>query len=132
MSDTQGLTSRQKKELKAEEEKTIAGKFYVPDTDVFESDAAITMVMEMPGVSKEDIDISLEQRRLSVQGRISFDRYRQIKPAYTEYNIGHFSRHFMLSSDIDTDRIQAGMADGVLSLTLPKAAPAELRKIRID
>ena len=132
MSDKQALTPQQKKELESREEKTLAGKFYVPDTDVFENDNAITMTMEIPGVNKEDVEIKLEQRRLSVQGRINFDSYQQFKPVYTEYNVGHFSRHFMLSSDIDTDSIKASVADGVLSLVLPKAKSAGLRRIRVS
>ncbi len=132
MSNNQDLTPQEKKELEAQEEKTYAGKFYVPGTDVFETGDAITMAMEMPGVSKQNIDIKLEKRQLSVQGHINFDNYEDFKPVYTEYNVGHFSRNFTLSSEIDTDNIKASVADGVLTLVLSKAKETQLRKIQVN
>ena len=132
MSQNQDLTPQEKKELDVKEEKTYAGKFYMPGTDIFETGDAITMAMEMPGVSKESIDIKLEKRRLSVQGHIDFNSYEKFKPAYTEYNVGHFSRSFALSGEIDTDNINASVADGVLTLVLPKARETQLRKITVN
>ena len=132
MSQNQDLTPQEKKELDAKEEKTYAGKFYMPGTDIFETGDAITMAMEMPGVSKESIDIKLEKRRLSVQGHIDFNSYENFKPVYTEYNVGHFSRSFALSSEIDTENINASVADGVLTLVLPKARETQLRKITVN
>ena len=132
MSKNQDLTPREKKELDAQEEKTYAGKFYVPGTDIFETGDAITMAMEMPGVSKENIDVKLEKRQLSVLGHIDFNHYEDFKPVYTEYNIGHFSRNFTLSSEIDTENIRASVADGVLTLVLPKAKETQLRKIQVN
>ena len=132
MPKKQDLTPQEKKELDTREEKTYAGKFYVPGTDIFETGDAITMAMEMPGVSKESIDIKLEKRRLSVQGQIDFDNYETFKPVYTEYNVGHFSRSFTLSSEIDTEDINASVADGVLTLVLPKAKETQLRKIQVN
>ena len=104
----------------------------LPASFMCETGDAITMAMEMPGVSKENIDIKLEQRRLSVQGHIDFDNYDDFKPVYTEYNVGHFSRSFTLSSEIDTENINASVADGVLTLVLPKARETQLRKIQVN
>lgn len=132
MPKKQDLTPQEKQELDTKEEKTYAGKFYVPGTDIFETGDAITMAMEMPGVSKESIDIKLEKRRLSVQGQIDFENYESFKPVYTEYNVGHFSRSFTLSSEIDTENINASVADGVLTLVLPKAKETRLRKIQVN
>lgn len=132
MSKKQDLTPQEKKELDTKEEKTYAGKFYVPGTDIFETGDAITMAMEMPGVSKESIDIKLEKRRLSIQGQIDFNNYENFKPVYTEYNVGHFGRSFTLSSEIDTDSINASVTDGVLTLVLPKARETQLRKIQVN
>ena len=132
MPKNQDLTPQEKKELDTKEEKTHAGKFYVPGTDIFETGDAITMAMEIPGVNRENIDIKLEKRRLSVQGRINFENYGNYKPVYTEYNVGHFSRSFTLSSEIDTDSINASVTDGVLTLVLPKAGETQLRKIQVN
>lgn len=132
MPKNQDLTPQEKKELDAKEEKTYAGKFYVPGTDIFETGNAITMALEMPGVSKDNIDIKLEKRQLSIQGHIDFNNYGNFKPVYTEYNVGHFSRSFTLSSEIDTENINASVADGVLTLVLPKAKETQLRKIQVN
>ena len=131
MSDEQALAVKAKKELQTKEEKTIPGKFYLPHTDIYETEEALVVVMEVPGVGKNDIDIKLEKNQLSVEGLINFDYYKTYKPVYTEYNVGHFSRSFTLSSEIDTDKIDAKVTDGVLTLTLPKVKEAAPRKISV-
>ena len=132
MANEQALSVKEKKELQTKEEKTVEGKFYLPYTDIYETDAALKVVMEMPGVEKSNIDIKLEKNKLSVEGRIDFENYKSYKPLYTEYNVGHFSRSFTLSSQIDTAAIEAHVADGVLTLNLPKVKEAAPRKIAIN
>ena len=107
----------------------------MPSTDIFETDEALTVVMEMPGVDKANIDIGVENDLLTVDGRIDFSKYEklQLQPVYTEYNIGHYRRSFTLSSTrINQDKIQAQMSDGVLTLTLPKAEQAKSRRIAVN
>jgi HSP20 family protein len=120
-----------KKELDTREEKTLPGKFYMPSTDIYGTDQALVVVMDMPGVEKKDVDIKLEKNVLSVEGRIDFSKYDDLKPVYTEYNVGHFTRSFRLSSEIDGAGISATINDGVLTLTLPKAKVATPRRIEI-
>lgn len=131
MADAQDLAVREKRELVSKEEKTVPGRFYVPYTDVYETDDALTLVMEMPGVDRKDVDISLENDVLQVQGTIDFTKYKDMEPVYTEYNIGHYARSFTLSSKVNQDRISAQLEEGVLTLTLPKAAEARPRRIAI-
>ena len=83
MTPPQDLAVREKRELAAKEEKTVPGRFYVPSTDVYETDQMLAVVMEMPGVDRQNIDISLEHDVLSVQGRIDFSRYEGMEPVYT-------------------------------------------------
>jgi HSP20 family protein len=66
-----------------------------------------------------------------VDGQIDFSKYDGMEPVYTEYNIGHYTRSFALSKKIDQDGIDAQLEDGVLTLTLPKAAEARVRRIAI-
>ncbi len=131
MASSQELALRQKKELVAKEEKTVPGRYYVPYTDIYETDETLTVVMEMPGVEKEALDVALESNVLRVGGRIDFSKYEGMEPVYTEYNIGHYTRSFTLSSKIDQEKISAQLEDGVLTLTLPKVKDALPRQIAI-
>ena len=131
MADSQDLAVREKRELVGKEEKTVPGRFYIPYADVYETDDALTVVMEMPGVDRKDVDISLENDVLRVQGTIDFGKYQGMEPVYTEYNVGHYGRSFALSNKVDQNQISAQLEDGVLTLTLPKAAEARPRRIAI-
>lgn len=131
MANAQDLAVREKRELVSKEEKTVPGRFYVPYTDVYETDEAVTLVLEMPGVDRKDVDISLENDVIRVQGRIDYSKYEGMEPVYTEYNVGHYTRSFALPSKVDQQQINAQLEDGVLTLTLPKAAEARPRRIAI-
>jgi HSP20 family molecular chaperone IbpA len=126
------LESAQKKELSAKEEKTKPGKYYVPNTDIYEIDGALVVVMDMPGVEKNNIDIKVEKNVLSVEGQVDLSKYENLKPVYTEYNVGHFTRSFSISSEIDSAKISAKIENGVLTLNLPKAKEAAPRRIDVD
>jgi HSP20 family protein len=125
------MAVREKKEVVAKEEKTVPGRYYVPSADIFETDDALTVVMEMPGVEKKDLDLNVERDLLRVDGRIDFSKYKDMEPVYAEYNVGHYARSFALGSAIDQEKISANLEDGVLTLTLPKAKHAQPRKIAI-
>jgi HSP20 family molecular chaperone IbpA len=131
MATAQELAVREKNELVTKDEKTVPGRYYVPSADIFETDEALSVVMEMPGVEKKDIDIVLENHTLRVDGRIDFTKYEGMEPVYTEYNVGHYARAFTLSEKIDQDTISAELNDGVLTLTLQKSKEAQPRRISI-
>jgi HSP20 family protein len=92
----------------------------VPTTDIFETADALTVVMELPGVAKEALDVDIENDVLRVEGRIDHSKYEGMDPSYTEYNVGHFARSFTLSNKIDQQQISAQLEDGVPTLTLKK------------
>ena len=129
---TQELAVQEKKELVSKEEKTVPARYYVQNTDILETDDALTVVMEIPGVEKKNVDVSIENDVLRVEGRIDFSKYGGMEPLYTEYNLGHFARAFTLSDKIDLQQITAQLDDGVLTLTLKKAKEAMPRKIAIN
>jgi HSP20 family molecular chaperone IbpA len=131
MSAAQELAVREKKELVTKEEKTVPGRHYIPYADIYETDEALTVVMEMPGVEKKDIAIALENNVLRVDGKIDFSKYEGLEPVFTEYAVGHYSRSFTLSNKIDQEQISAQVDDGVLTLTLPKTKETQPRKIPI-
>ena len=125
------MAVREKKELAAKAEKTVPGRYFVPSADIYETDDALAVVLEMPGVEKKDLEVALENDVLRVDGRIDFSKYKDMEPLYAEYNVGHFERSFALSGAIDKEKIGANLEDGVLTLTLPKAKQAQPRKIAI-
>lgn len=131
MARSQALEVQEKKELVSKDEQTVPARYYVPTTDIFETDDALTVVMELPGVEKQAIDVNVENDVLRVDARIDFTKYEALEPIYTEYNIGHFARSFTLSNKIDQQQITAQLDDGVLTLTLKKAKEALPRRIMI-
>ena len=97
----------------------------------YETQDALNVVMEMPGVEKNNVKVAVEDSVLKVYGRIDFSKYEGLQPVYTEYNIGHYARSFRLSSKIDQNKIKAEMKDGVLSLVLQRAKEAKPRVISV-
>ena len=85
----------------------------------------------MPGVDEKSIDITLEKSVLTLLGRVEQETHEGYCAAYVEYEAGDYERAFTLSDEIDRDRIEASVKNGVLRLTLPKAEPVKLRKINV-
>ena len=131
MATSQPLEVQQKKELVSKDEKTVPARYYVPTTDIFETEDALTVVMEIPGVEKDAVEVNVESDILRVEARIDFSKYEGLDPLYTEYNVGHFARSFTLSNKIDQQQINAQLDEGVLTLTLKKAKEATPRRIAI-
>jgi HSP20 family protein len=131
MSGAQEMAIREKQELANKEEKIIPGRYFIPPADIFETEEALTVIMEMPGVEKKNVSIALENDTVRVEAQIDFAQYQGMEPVYTEYNVGHYARGFTLSSKIDRDNISAQLDDGVLTLTLPKVKEAMPRRIAV-
>jgi HSP20 family protein len=132
MARSQALEVQEKKELVAKEEKTVPARYFIPPTDIYETEDALTVIMEVPGVVKQAIEVSVENDVLRVEARIDPAKYEGFEPVYTEYNIGHFARSFALSNKIDQREISAQLGDGVLTLTLKKAKAAMPRQIAVN
>jgi HSP20 family molecular chaperone IbpA len=132
MDTQQELQVQQKREVESKQEATIPARVFVPATDIFETDEALTVILEMPGVDKDKVDVKVENDVLKIEGWIDFSRYEGLQPVYTEYNIGNYARSFQLSSKIDQDRISAELRDGVMTLVLPKSERAKPRKITVS
>jgi HSP20 family protein len=131
MAKSQELAVQQKKEVAAKEERTTPTRYFVPSTDIYETEDALTLVMEVPGVDKKDVEVALESGTLRVEAKIDFSKYEGMEPLYAEYNVGNYARAFTLSDKIDQNAISAALENGVLTLTLKKAKEAQPRKIAI-
>ena len=132
MDTKQELQVQQKRELDKKEESTIPMRVFVPTADIYETQDALKVILEMPGVEKGNVDVHVEDGVLNVEGRLDLTKYQGLQPLYTEYNIGHYSRSFRLSNKINQDKIGAELKEGVLSLTLPKVEEAKPRTIQVS
>jgi HSP20 family protein len=132
MTGPQQLHVQRKREHEKREETTIPARVFVPTADIYETKDALTVILEMPGVEKNNITVRVEDGLLYVEGRLDLTKYQGLQPLYIEYNIGHYSRSCQLSSKIDQTKIAAALNDGVLSLTLPKVEEAKPRVITIS
>ena len=132
MASRQELQVQQKRELEKKEETTIPARVFLPTADIYETDDALNVVLEMPGVEKSSVEVRVEDGVLKIDGRLDFSKYQGLQPLYTEYNVGHYSRSFRLSSKIDQNKIGAELKDGVLSLVLPKVEEAKPRTIQVQ
>jgi HSP20 family protein len=113
-------------------ERTRTRRTYAPRTDIYETNDALVLVADMPGVSPDRLDVTLEKRELTIRGRTADDQPEGHSPIYREYEPGDYERTFVLSDEIDADKIGARLRDGVLHLTLPKAGPAEAKRIQVQ
>jgi len=131
MASKQELQVQQKRELERKEESTVPTRVYLPTADIYETQDALSVILEMPGVEKGNVEVSVEDGVLKVEGRLDFSKYQGLQPLYTEYNVGHYSRSFSLSRKIDQSKIAAELKDGILSLVLPKVEEAKPRTIQV-
>jgi HSP20 family protein len=131
MATSQELQVQQKRELENKEEAMTPTRVFMPTADIYETNDALTVILEMPGVEKNNVDVRVEDDVLRVTGQLDLSKYKGLAPLYTEYNIGNYARNFRLSNRIDQNKIAAELKDGVLRLTLRKAEEAKPRTIEI-
>jgi HSP20 family protein len=114
-----------------EMERTRARRCFVPKADIYETDNEIIVLADIPGADEKKVDIALEKNILSISATIEPVRTSGFDLTYAEYEEGDYQRSFRLSDDIDRDKIQASVDDGVLRLTLPKSKQATSKKIAV-
>lgn len=112
-------------------ERTRERQCLVPKTDIYETEDMIVMVADIPGVDRDSLDITLDKGVLSIDAYNSSSENEGYSISYSEYVPGDYHRQFRLTGEIDPDRIEAVVSDGVLKLQLPKAEEAKIKKIPI-
>jgi HSP20 family protein len=103
---------------------------FVPAADIWETDDAITLKLDMPGVGPDDVEVNVQRGTLRVRGTVKAETPETV--LYAEQRIGDFEREFAISEDLDTDKITATMNAGVLTLTIGKADKVKPRKITVS
>ncbi len=127
----QELQATQKQEIAPEKgELTLEGPYFSPAVDIYSNETELVLMADMPGVQNDQVEVDLSEGILSILGKVTVESTSG-ESLLAEYRTGNYFRTFRLTDDIDTGKITASLADGVLKLTLPKAAKAVPRKIPI-
>ncbi len=104
---------------------------FTPPIDIHEGPDGLTLEADLPGASESQLFIQLEDNVLSLHARIESPAPKEARPLHEEYPVGDYYRSFILSDEVDRDRITAELKNGVLRLVLPKADRARTRRIEI-
>ena len=112
-------------------ERTRDRPVYVPQVDIVETEDALEIFADMPGVTRDSVEVTLEQRVLRIHGRAEMPLPEGLAPLYLEYQPGDYERAFTLSDAVDPAGIEARVRGGVLHLKLPKAGPAKRQRIEV-
>ncbi len=126
------IKAKEKKEVAGKAEQTKPGPVFTPSVDIFETETALTVLADLPGVTADNLDIDLHEDVLSLVAHITEEREPGESLLLKEYETGQYIRKFTLSEVIDQEKIKAELADGVLRLTLPKVEKAKPRKIVVS
>lgn len=134
------MTKKEKKELEVSEKKCVEqsegepiqeGVFYVPEVDIIENENSITLLADIPGVDKKNVQIDVKESVLTLTATVEPPLPHQ-QLTYKEYDLGGYMRRFSLGERIDQDKINASIENGVLTLVLPKAEAHKPRKIAVS
>ncbi len=112
-------------------ERTKPRRVFKPDVDITERKGDTILTADMPGVDESSLDITLEKNVITIRGRVQSNMPAGYRLAYAEYDVGDYERAFTLSDEVDKDRIQATIRNGVLNVVLPKAPAVKARKITV-
>ena len=132
MSNTTSEMEKKEAGLPETGERTRACRIYSPQVDIIERKDDIVVIADMPGTDENSVDITLEKNVLTIYGRVGSDSPEGLRPLLIEYGIGDYQRVFTLSDEVNKEKIQAAVKNGVLKLVLPKAEAVKTRKITVQ
>ena len=102
-----------------------------PPIDIFDTPDGLVLRADLPGVTGESLELQVQDNKLTLFGRTQMELPPEERLVHQEYHVGDFLRSFILSDDVDHERIVARLNDGVLELTLPRAQQTKPRKITV-
>ncbi|MDQ9169459.1 Hsp20/alpha crystallin family protein [Oxalobacteraceae bacterium R-40] len=129
MTDKANITTKAKGNDK---EQSSVDNTLLPPVDVIEDSAGITLLADLPGVSKDKLNLQLDQNRLTIEGDVAMDLPQEMQSTHAEVRVPRYRRVFTLSSELDSEKVTAELKNGVLKLHIPKAAHAQPRRIAIN
>ncbi len=124
-------TQKQEVQVSDGVERTRSARVFAPQVDIYSVEDGIVLLADMPGVGEKDVDITLEKNVLTISGLISNKEPEGYDLVHNEYGIGDYQRSFTVSDEIDQDKIEASLNNGVLRLHLPKSTKARAKKITV-
>lgn len=104
--------------------------YFTPRVDILETEDALELFADMPGVKPQDVDIRFENGELTLHGKCA-PRHNVVNYLHGEYGVGDFYRTFSVAQDVDTDKITAEIKGGVLKVTLPKSEAVKPKRITV-
>ncbi len=110
----------------------VAERAVAPLVDVFEDESGITVLADMPGVPREQLELRVEGDALHIEGRVQPQTPEGLEATYAELRVPRYRRSFTLSRELDSAHIDANLKDGVLTLRIPKQAHAQPRRIAVS
>lgn len=112
----------------------VSTRTWIPRVDIRENADGLTLLMDVPGLGKDDLNITLENNVLTIAGERKFETDEKANESYhrLERQYGAFSRSFTLAPTVRTDKVEASFKDGVLSVHLPKQEESKPRRISIS
>lgn len=104
---------------------------FTPPIDIFETSEGLVLLADLPGVTLESLELQVQDNKLSLFGRVNSEPAPEARLIHQEYAVGHFLRSFILSDEVDHERITAKLNQGVLEVVLPRLPKTEPRRIRV-
>jgi HSP20 family protein len=117
---------------KLRHEGTVEEKVIVPAVDIYETENEYVVKADMPGVTKENVNIIFNDNVLEINGAVEEGWKEKENLKYNEFSLCNYHRSFKVGNDIDSEKINASMGNGVLTLELPKKEAVKPRKIQIN
>lgn len=105
---------------------------FTPPIDIYETPDGLVLYADLPGVTADSLDLQVQDKRLTLYGRVRQSPGAAVRVLHQEYQMGDFLRSFILSDEVDHERIQAKLNNGVLRVELPRAARAKPRRIDVS
>jgi HSP20 family molecular chaperone IbpA len=133
MSDTTEVVQKEQQPVaRGEREPAEQRATLTPPVDVIENAHGVTLWADLPGVSKENLEVRVHDGNLHIEAEASVPTRAGLRLQHAEIRAPHFSRSFTLGAEFDTSKIEANLQDGVLKLVIPRREEARPRRIEVN
>jgi HSP20 family molecular chaperone IbpA len=122
-----GITETRQSDLQPRQEPALR-----PPVDVIEDATGITLYADLPGVSRDKLSLRIEGDTLTIEGEVALALPKDMEPSHAEVQLARYRRAFLLTKELDADKVNAELSQGVLRVRIPKAEHAQPRKIAVN